>query len=261
MKKRTHLKIARVVTFALVLREIKGKFGANRLGAFWFIFEPLAHIVVLISIYSIVRANNNYGVDLPIFLISGVIPFLLFKNIALKGMEAVSANRALFSYRQIKPFDTIVARTIVECALMACIYLVVIFALGFWGGYDVAISRPLEWLVYLIVGVVLSFGLALIFCIIGEAAPETKTFIRLAYMPLYFISGVIVPLWLIPGHFLNVLMWNPYLHIIEGMRENTFAVYPKIQGISVQYSASVAVLILFAGVALYRARRLKLVAT
>lgn len=231
------------------------------MGAFWFIFEPLAHIVVLISIYSIMRSHNNYGMDMPMFLVSGVIPFLLFKNIALKGMEAVSANKALFSYRQIKPFDTIMARAIVECALMACIYLVVIFALGFWGGYEVSINRPLQWLGFLAIGIVLSFGLALLFCIVGEAVPEAKTFIRLAYMPLYFISGVILPLWLIPVQFIDALLWNPFLHIIDGMREATFSTYPRTQGISAAYAASTAGVVLFLGMFLYRARRLKLVAT
>lgn len=260
MNKRGPFKISRAVIFALILREVRGKFGANRLGAFWFIFEPLAHIVVLISIYTVIRAHRNYGVDLPMFLVSGIIPFLLFKNIALKGMEATSANKALFSYRQIKPFDTIVARTIVECALMACIYLAVIFGLGFWGGYDVAVHHPLEWLFFLAVGVVFSFGLALIFCVIGEAVPESKTFIRLSYMPLYFLSGVIIPVWIIPPQILAWMTWNPLLHIVDGMRASNFLMYPAVRGISSVYAVASAIVTLCAGLALYRAQRLKLVA-
>lgn len=260
MNKRGPFKISRAVIFALILREVRGKFGANRLGAFWFVFEPLAHIVVMISIYTVLRAHRNYGVDLPMFLVSGVIPFLLFKNIALKGMEATSANKALFSYRQIKPFDTIVARTIVECALMACIYLVVIFALGFWGGYDVAIHHPLEWFFFLGIGVLFSFGLALIFCVIGEAVPESKTFIRLSYMPLYLLSGIIIPIWILPPQILDWMTWNPLLHIIDGMRASNFLMYPKIRGISGAYAVAITVVTLCIGMALYRAQRLKLVA-
>ena len=49
MQKRRPFKILRSVLFALVIREVRGKFGANRLGAFWFVFEPLAHIIVLLT--------------------------------------------------------------------------------------------------------------------------------------------------------------------------------------------------------------------
>lgn len=261
MLKRNAWQICRDVTFALILREVKGKFGVNRLGAFWFLFEPLAHIGILISIYILVRAPHASLVDLPVFLAAGVVPFLLFKNIALKGMEAINANKALFSYRQIRPFDTVCARAIVESALMVCIYGLVMFVMGFWFGYDVQIHHPLEWAFYAFSGIALSFGLALIFCVIGEAIPESKTLIRLCYMPLYFISGIIVPLWIIPDKFIEWVLWNPYVHIIDGMRRSTFLAYPDVQGISPIYGAAAALLTLFIGLALYRIRRLKLVAS
>ena len=261
MRKRNSWTISRDVTFALIQREVKGKFGANRLGAFWFLFEPLAHIGVLIAIYVFVRAHQASLVNLPLFLATGVIPFLLFKNIALKGMEAVSANKALFSYRQIKPFDTVYARAIVECVLMACVYILVMCVMGVWMGNDVRIYHPLEWVFYAVAGIVLSFGLALIYCVIGEAFPESKSLIRLIYMPLYFISGVIVPLWIIPDRFVGWILWNPYVHIIDGMRKSTFLIYPETRGISPMYAISAAVVVLFIGISLYRVRRLKLVAS
>ena len=260
IKKRSPFKIFRAVVFALVLREVRGRFGANRLGAFWFVFEPLAHIVVLMSLYVLLRAHRNSGPDLPMFLVTGIIPFLLFKNIALKGMDAVSANKALFSYRQIKPFDTIVARAILECALSLVVYGLVIFGLGFWGGHDVGVYHVLAWFSAIAVGIVFSFGLALIFCVIGEAMPELKTLIRLLFMPLYFISGVIIPLWLIPERLLKWALWNPFVHIIDSVRRSTFEHYPTIKGVSLSYAALVALVTLFLGMVMYRARRQQLLA-
>lgn len=260
MQKRSPLQVVRAVLFALIVREVRGRFGANRLGAFWFIFEPIAHISILLAIFSLARGQAHYGPPTATFLVSGIIPFLLFKNIALKGMEAVSANKALFAYRQIKPFDTIVARAIVECSLMACVYLTIIFTLGFWGGYDVAIHYPLQWLGVLLIGGGLSFGLGLVFCVIGEAMPELKGFIRMLFMPLYFISCVILPLWAVPPQFRSWIWWNPFLHIIDGLREATFLHYPEINGISLGYATSIALVFLFFGVILYRQRREQLLA-
>ncbi|KXA74050.1 ABC transporter permease [Bordetella hinzii] len=260
MNKRPPLIILRDVIFALVLREVRGRLGANRLGAFWLIFEPLAHIVILISIYTLIRAHKGYLVQLPVFLAAGVIPFLLFKNVALKGMEAVSANKALFSYRQIKPFDAIFSRVIVESSLMLCIYALVMLVLSAWGGYAFAIHKPLAWFAYLGAGIAMSFGLALLFCIVGEAVPEVKTIFRLAFTPLYFISGVIVPVWMIPKKYLEWILWNPFLHVIEGMHQSLFSVYPKITDVNLYYPWCWAISLIFVGLALYRARRLNLVA-
>jgi capsular polysaccharide transport system permease protein len=259
--RRSSIAIVRAVLFALVLREVRGRFGANRLGAFWFVFEPLAHISVLLAVFSFIRgARINYGPDLLVFLIAGIIPFLLFKNIALKGMEAVNANKALFAYRQIKPVDTVLARAISETALMSCVYILIVFALGFWGGHDVLIARPILFMSMFFLGVLLSLGLALIFCVVGEAIPELKNLIKLGYMPLYFLSGVIMPLWVIPPIFRDYLLWNPYVHIIDGIREATFSYYPQVPGIDFQYAACVTIVILFAGVILYRSRHQKLLA-
>jgi capsular polysaccharide transport system permease protein len=255
MEKRRPFNILRSVLFALVIREVRGRFGVNRLGAFWFLFEPLAHILVLLTIFTLVRGQAHYGPPLPMFLLTGIIPFLLFKNIALKGMEAVSANKALFAYRQIKPFDTIIARAIVECALMACIYLAMSFVLGFWGGYDVAIHYPLKWFAVFLTGIVFSTGLALVFCVIAETMPDLKGFIKILFMPLYFLSCVIVPIWVIPPHVREWLWWNPFLHLIDGAREATFLYYPSVSGVSLEYSGSVAVITFFLGTLLYRHKR------
>lgn len=260
LSKRPATDILKAVIFALVLREARARFGKNRLGAFWFVFEPLAHVAVMVTIFTVIRHRMLPGVDVPMFLVTGIVPFLLFKNVVLKGMEAVNANHGLFVYRQIKPFDCIAARTIVEFAMMATVYVALIFALSFWGHSAPTISSPLKWIGMLITGMALSFGLALIFCVVVDALPESKSFIRLLFMPLYLLSGVIFPVWRVPHQFLELITWNPYLHIIDGLRRAVFPSYPHISAIDESYPAKLAFVMLFLGMALYRARRLDLVA-
>lgn len=259
--KRRSLTIMRAVVFALVLREVRGKFSANRLAAFWFIFEPVAHIAVMLFIFVVIRNRALPGVEYAIFLVNGIVPFILFKNISLKGMEAANANRGLFAYRQIKPFDMVVARTIVEFSLMMCVFIVTLFGLSWFFGYSVVINKPIEWVFVLAIGCALSFGLALIFCALITIVPEATMVIRIAYMPLYFISGVIFPLWLVPTQFIDYLLWNPYVHIIELLRENSIEYYPTIPQASYVYPLFCALVALVIGLAMYRARRLDIVAS
>jgi len=260
MIKRQSFKIFQAVVFSLVLREVRGRFSKNRLGAFWFVFEPLAHIAVLMTIYTVIKGRIIPGMDVAEFLATGIVPFLLFKNISLKGMEAVSANQGLFAYRQIKPFDCIVARAIVEFSMMTCVYVLLLFILKMWGGAEISIAHPLEWIAMMVCGIALSFGLGLIFCVIGEAMPEIKTFIRLLFLPLYFLSGIIIPIWHLQPSILKWMTWNPFLHIIDSLRAAVFEYYPENLFIIPNYAIAVSLVTLFLGVALYRARRLRLVA-
>src|SRR5690606_261957 len=180
-------RIVKSVLFALVLREMRTMFGARRFGAFWIFFEPVMQIGLIMAMFSF-RVQLVNGIEMPVFFMTGMIPFFLLRNIALKGMEAVNANRALFSYKQIKPFDTVFARAIMETAIYACVYLIFMFILGFGFGYDVSIRDPITWLAVLSIGLVFSFSLGLIFCILGEIMAESKVFIRMLFFPLYLIS-------------------------------------------------------------------------
>ncbi|TGV05381.1 sugar ABC transporter permease, partial [Alcaligenaceae bacterium 429] len=121
-EKRSAFAITKAVIFALVLREMQTRFGSRRMGAFWLMFEPIASIAVMMVIFTVIRARQVPGMDFPIFLLTGIVPFMLMRNIALKLMDSVEANRALFAYRNITIFDTYIARVMVECAIMSCVY-------------------------------------------------------------------------------------------------------------------------------------------
>ncbi|TDV37322.1 capsular polysaccharide transport system permease protein [Paraburkholderia caballeronis] len=229
------------------------------MGAFWFVFEPLANILVMFGERVFLRGVELKGFDYPVFLFSGVVPYLLFKNIALQAMSAVDANRNLFAYRQIKPLDCIVARVIVECVLMGIVWLCLLFVLGFWVGYDVSLVNPLGWLVTIFFGVVFSFALGIIYCVIVEAFPSVKTFIGLSYIPLYFLSSVLIPAWFLPYEVQGWLAWNPYFQLIEELRANFFPGYPVPVGVGMGPIIFASIVTLCVALGLYQARRQNLV--
>lgn len=255
IQKRSPLAITKAVIFALVLREFLTRFGSRRMGAFWLLFEPIVHITIMMLIFTVIRPRSAPGMDMPVFLLSGLVPFFLMRNIALQLMESISANQALFSYPNIKIFDTYVARVIVEGLVSACVYAILIFVLGFWLGFDVSIAHPLRWISALVLGVLFAFGLGVGFSILVQVMPNAKSLIRLSFMPLYLISGVIFPIWMIPQQYLSWVLWNPFLHIIDRLRSSIFDMYPDIQGISFAYPAALTLLFLFFALGMYRVRK------
>jgi len=255
MQKRHPLKINQAVLFALILREIRTRLYARRFGAMWLLLEPIAHILGLLAFLTVIRGRAVLGFDAPMFYFVGIAPFLM-----MRMMEAISANQALFAYRQIKPLDTMVARLIVEVTIATCVYFLILLGMGLFLGYDIRTHHPLEWAGILLIGILLSFSIGIVLCIIAEAIPELKGFFNIVFLPLYFISGVIFPIWLLPNHLLQWITWNPFLHIVDGLRWAVFAHYPETPGIQVSYAVEVTFCFLFIAMGLYLARKLRLVA-
>lgn len=256
--KRSSLQIMQDVLFALVLREYLTRFGSRRMGVFWEIFEPMANIGFMMFIFTVIRARTMPGMDMPMFLLTGMIPFFLMRNIIFKLMDSVGANQALFSYPNIKIFDTYIARVLVEVSISSCVYLIFIFIFGFWFGFNVLVAHPLEWIFALFIGVLFAFGLGVIFSVITQVLPNAKSLIRILFLPLYLMTGVIFPLWVIPDKYLPWLLWNPFAHIISNIREGAFASYPGITGVSQTYPIICTLVVLFLATGLYRLRRQRL---
>lgn len=250
--------IQKAVVMALILRELKSRFGAHRLGYVWVPLEPALHMMVLVVVFGFIRQRVQAGIDFPVFLIVGLIPYLLFKNISLRTMNAMEANRALFAYRQIKPMDTFLSRAIFESAMMLVVYLLMLFFMGSLG-FSVTPSAPL--VLALIHGLIILFalGFGIVLSVLVDLLPEARLFVQILYMPLYFISGVMFPLSMVPPDLLPWLSWNPVLHFVELARGAFFPGYQMSPEISWGFVLMVTLVSLFVGLFLYYFRRTRMV--
>jgi capsular polysaccharide transport system permease protein len=80
------------IIHALLLREIKTRFGLYRFGIVWALAEPLATVVVLSVIFGLRSRFTAQGVEFPIFIATGIIPFILFRTMITRGMTAITAT-------------------------------------------------------------------------------------------------------------------------------------------------------------------------
>lgn len=252
-------RIVKSVLFALILREMRTRISGRRFGAFWTLFEPMLQILIFLLIFSF-RNVSASNVEYPAYLVSGMLPFFMMRNIITKGMAAVDANRALFSYKQIKPLDTIVARCIVEVAIYLCLYMLFMVVMYIWFDMDLFMSDPIRWMGVMAVGILFSFSIGLLFCMLIEIVPEFSAVVGILLMFVYFISGAMFPIWFFPDEILSALLWNPFTHIIDELRLATFSYYPDHVGVNIFYPIKLTVFLLFLSLGLYRVRRLKLVA-
>ena len=249
---RSGLEVQQAAVKALFLREIKTRFGKYRLGYFWAVLEPAAHLLVLMVIFGFIMHRTMPDISFPVFLLNGIIPYFIFTNITNRSIGAIEANLGLFNYRPVKPIDTIIARASLETLIYAAVYLI-LMAIVWVLGEEYSVTNILILVFSWFLLIIFSCGLGLVFMVLGKTFPELAKFLPIVLKPLYFISCIMFPIHSVPKEYWHYLLWNPIVHAIELSRESVVAGY-LTDGVSLGYLALSAIIMLFIGLALYRTR-------
>ena len=251
MEKRSSFQIQLAVINALMQRELKTRFGQYRLGIAWALLEPIVQMLVFFGLFYFRGRSAVGGLELPIFLATGIAPFLYFRKVISQGMNAVSANKNLLIYRQVRVFDPFFTRFILE-AVISFSVLVSIITGSWWIGFDVEVVNTLRFM--LVYGLLsfFAFGISIIFGVINTLFPEPGKLLPLVLRPLMFISGTFFSINEVPVAFQELLLWNPLIHAFELMR-SCFSYHYVTSLVSVEYLALSALATMTLGMLMFRA--------
>ncbi|EPA8397166.1 ABC transporter permease [Escherichia coli] len=256
---RSSFQVLRDVTFGLLIRELKTRFGSYRLGYAWALLDPL----LMISAFSLIfgmRGHSGFGgAPAPLFITASYLPFLFFRNVVTKLQSAVNANRGLFCYRQVTPFATFIARFILEAVIGLVVGCILVLGL-LWFGFDAIPSDPLEVVFIYVVLMIFSFSLGIIFCVVGNMFKEAHKFLGLLMMPLMFISCVMYPLASIPAQYQHWFLWNPLVHAVELLRSGWISGYVS-SNVSWAYFSCLTLVLLTFAMSCYRLSHRRLIAS
>lgn len=214
---------ARVVG-ALILREMRVRFGRSQLGYLWAVAEPLAYVAAFSAMFHFMDRHPPFGSSMPLFFAAGVLPFHMFRNLANQLAGAFNANQALMTYPIVQPIDTIISRAILEVATSLFIMLVVL------GAFITAGDAPLPANIMRIVEAVallsmLGFGYGLMSAVIITRIDAWQNVTRLIMTPMLFLSGVFYSLDTLPPSVREIVAWNPVIHGVEMFRDGYYTNY------------------------------------
>ena len=247
---RSGFEVQQAVIKALFFREIRTRFGKYRLGYFWAVLEPAAHLLVMLAIFGFVMHRTMPDISFPVFLLNGIIPYFIFSNISTRSVGAIEANQGLFNYRPVKPIDTILARALLESVIYVTVYILLMLVVYMSGEYF-EITNLLKLVLSWSLLIILSCAIGLIFMVLGKTIPETQKFLPIFLKPLYFISAIMFPLHAVPKEYWPYLLWNPILHAVELSREAVMPGYIS-DGVSGIYLGVCTIFTLFISLAIYR---------
>ena len=234
---------------ALLLRETVNRLAAGRGAWVWILLEPLIHVMFMLVMFTVIRVRNVGGIDATVWLTIGMVAFFMFRRTANQCTHAISANRALFTYRQVKPVDTVLVRAATEGFLMLLVMLLALCVLALLG-HDILPGDPLALLAALLGLWLVGLGFGLVFSVGVELVPELGKLVGIIMMPAYFMSGVLVQISAIPEPYRGWLSLNPLAHGLEAARKAFAPYYHAIGDLSLAYLYAWALVLVFLGLAL-----------
>jgi capsular polysaccharide transport system permease protein len=208
------------VVSALIMREVRTRFGKHRIGYVWAIVDPCAHIATWFLIFVTMRqASPVHDMSALLFIASGIVPLFFFRRVSgfLKG--AIRGNRGLQDYPQIKNVDFWIARFVLESwaiTMVALMVFGVLIGVGAAGlPRDAAGCLGVCCMLLL-----LGFGFGAFNSVVVLLSPTYEMILGILGRVIYLTSGIFFLGDRIPPKMLTWISLNPVFHGIELFRSS-----------------------------------------
>jgi capsular polysaccharide transport system permease protein len=244
------------VVYALLLREMKTRFGANQLGYLWAILEPALWIGMFAGFYRIFGRLAPPGMSVIAFLTTGIVPFSLFRDTTHRCMVAIEANKGLLFYPQVRPLDLVIARAVLEAATHVVVMGLFMGGLALYEGLPRINSMP-ETLLGLALASGLGSALGLVCCGLSVYSPTVERLFPTLIRLVFWLSALFHSVETLPTTVRDLLLLNPVTHIIELVRDGWFPGYGARHS-SASYVLAWILVLAFVGLGLERTARRRL---
>ena len=206
---------------AIIEREVATRFSGGSFGHAWAIIIPVSWIIAITVFFRWVGRDAPIPVETPLFLATGMLPYLVFRQTITSMMRTLRANRHLVSIGPATSEDFFAATTILELLNALLVSATTLFVISLWIGAP-HIESPLTvlWGLLLACGIGLSLGrLTALLSVVSDSAMRlTPIFLR----PFFWLSGIFFIAAEVPGWALDWLWFNPLMHSIELLRSGFF---------------------------------------
>lgn len=244
------------VIHALLLREVKTRFGEHHLGYGWALLEPLMWVGILMAFTFTVGRTAPYGLPILDFFVTGIVPFLAFRNTVSRASAGISGNAGLLLFPQVRPLDLVGARVLLETVTYFIVF-VLLLAVAVWTRGAFVVDDLLETVTGFALTTALGCGLGLVFCGLSVFTPTIERIQGPLMRPFFWTSAVFYSADAVPSALRPVILLNPLTHCIEMVRDGWFPGYAA-RGVNPAYPAFWVLVLWFFGLSLERVARRRL---
>jgi capsular polysaccharide transport system permease protein len=213
--------IQRRVIHAVMMREVRTRFGRNRLGYLWALAEPVFWVATFAAVRHYMGAKPPAGMDMLSFLATGIVTFIMFRSTLTHSMASITGNRPLLFYPQVRPLDIAFARGLLEGATLAIVFVLLLAGNGLYQG-DLWVDNAMHVVAGLLMAWLLGVGLGLFFMGLSVYSAAIEQIVPILMRPMLFVSGVFYTAEELSEDLREALLYNPIFHAVELVRHGWF---------------------------------------
>lgn len=205
------------VLSALMLRDMRSRFGGNYWGYLMQVLWPCAHLAIIVGAMAFRGMKPPMGDSAMLFIATGAVPALAFQYVSREVMKGYLVHKPLTYFPQVKKFDTIVARCLVEIVgsfmglLLVCVVLLC-------AGVDPTPQDMFTAFTGYLAAIGLGIGIGMINVGICSVFPGWVLGYIIITILLYMTSGVYFLACFMPEELYSIMRWNPITQLIEWVR-------------------------------------------
>lgn len=209
---------------ALMLREMSTTYGKSPGGYLWAILEPVGGIAMMSMVFSLAFRSPALGINFPIFYATGIVPFMLFSNVASKVARSLLFSKPLLAYPNVTFADALIARFIINVLTQLMVGYVVF--VGIMMVFETRTIPNLAIIMQCFAYVsLLGVGVGTMNCFLFNAFPAWQLAWSILTRPLFIISCIFFLFETVPQPYRDYLWYNPLVHIVGMMRSGFYPSY------------------------------------
>ncbi|SEW43483.1 capsular polysaccharide transport system permease protein [Cognatiyoonia koreensis] len=209
---------------ALIRRERLTRFSGGVIGHFWAYLTPIAWIAFVVILFHALNRAPPIYVPAEIFVATGILPYLAFRQTITSLSRAIPANRSLLYLPQVTSHDILTASGLRDGLNL------IISALVIFGGITLIYGNRLPAdAAQVVTGLALAWFLAIgvgrFIAAVGLISDSFARFVPILLRPVFWLSGIFYTATELPPAVQDALWYSPLLHVTEIVREGYFLGY------------------------------------
>lgn len=217
------------VLFAVMLQDMRTRFGGSYLGFLVVVAWPLSHMGILIVVHLAISHYIALGTDPATFYATGILPYILCIYPGRFIATALIMNRNLLSLPPVSPLQIIFARGASEF-LNAFVVAAIFISILFLSGVDFVPHDIYSAFGAVCATIYLGFGFGVLNVALSVVLGRFYIiFFVLIIVGMYVTSGVYFDINLPSGALHDALTYNPLYNLVGWLRAAYYLDLPRVE--------------------------------
>lgn len=208
--------------WALVKRDITGKYKGSSLGMFWSVITPFFMLAIYTFVFSyIFKAKWGTGIEskgeFALVLFVGLMVYNFFSEV-INQSATIYINNANYVKKVVFPLEILPCISLTSAFFNFAISFSIWFFASFWV-FDGVTYHALFLPILMMPLVIITLSFSMLISALGVYLRDISQFTNLIILTLMFLSPIFYSISLIPEQYQSMLMLNPIAYTIVEARK------------------------------------------